>query len=355
MRGAARAAVAALVFAWAGSAATLAHEFSRSTARVAVDGRTVRVTIAIGATDLHQGPPVDADGNGVASVEEFDAAIEPVFAAIKQHYRLSADRAAPTSVLLNRYGLSGGNTLRLELQYTFDRPVGALAIDSTLHRLTQPDHRHLVHVTLGRASREAVLDAATTRASFDGEAEAMLVTARRFVVLGTGHIFTGYDHLAFLVGLLVGASSLLDVVKIVTAFTIAHSVTLGLATFGLVSLPPALIESLIALSIAWVAAENLLMDRIGRRWRITFAFGLIHGFGFSNVLRDMELPRSALALSLFTFNAGVEVGQLLFVLVAFPLIHRAMRTRWRTPLTLTGSSIVLCLGAYWFVQRLLRP
>lgn len=347
---------AALVFAAFGSAGAMvasAHEFSRSTSRISVEGRTVRASLTIGATDLHQGPPVDLDGDGFASVEEIDAAIEPVFAAIKAHYRLTADGAAPESVVLDRYGLDGPDTLRLDLQLTFAAAVTALAVDSTLHQLTQPDHRHLAHAVIDGTSHETVLDGAVTHAAFQAGPSATIDAARRFVVLGMEHIVTGYDHLAFLVVLLVGATSLLEVVKIVTAFTVAHSITLALATFGLVSLPSVLIESLIAFSIAWVAVENLLVDHIDRRWRITFVFGLVHGFGFSNVLRDMELPRASLALSLFTFNAGVEIGQLIFVLATFPLMYHLLRTRWHPPFALACSSLVLCLGVYWFVQRLL--
>jgi len=151
--------------------------------------------------------------------------------------------------------------------------VRAVAVESTLHALTQPDHRHLVYATLEGGSREAVLDQSSMRAAFDGGVTPALDTARRFALLGMQHIITGYDHLAFLFVLLVGASSLLDVVRIVTAFTVAHSVTLGLATFGLVALPASLIESLIALSIAWVAVENLLLDHLERRWRVAFLFG----------------------------------------------------------------------------------
>ncbi len=348
-----RAVAAALALAWVTAAPASGHELSRSTSRITVDGRTVRMALAIGALDLHQGPPVDADGDGAVSVEEVDAAIAAIFAAVRQHVHLSADQRPPLSERLERYGLSGGDTLRLDLAYTFAAPVRSVTLTATLPALTQPDHRHLVHAALAGTTQEAVLDATTTRVVFAGAPMPVWLTARRFIALGIGHIVTGYDHLAFLLVLLMGAASLLDVMKIVTAFTVAHSVTLGLATFGVIALPPALIESVIALSIAWVAVENLLFDRLERRWRVTFVFGLIHGFGFSNVLRDLELPRPALALSLFSFNVGVEIGQLAFVLGAFPLIWWAGRASWRPRLSLIGSSIVLMLGVYWFVQRLL--
>ena len=353
MRPAGFAVLAAMVLLAVGRAPAAAHELSRSTSRLTVSGRTVHVVLTIGATDLHQGPAVDSDGDGVASVDEVDGAIPPVFAAIKQHFQVYGDGAAPASIRLDRYEVSEGETLRMELQYTFAAPPAVVTVVSTLHALTQPDHRHLLHAVVGDGSHEAVLDAGRTRTTIDDVGVPLLQTARRFVSLGIEHIVTGYDHLAFVIGLLIGASSLLAVVKIVTAFTVAHSVTLGLATFELVSLPSALIESLIALSIAWVAVENLLLDRLAGRWRIAFVFGLVHGFGFSNVLRDLELPPRTLALSLFTFNAGVEIGQVLFVVLAFPLVWLAMRSGRQAQLALVGSSVVLVLGVYWFVQRLL--
>ncbi len=352
MPAAGRAAAAALVAAWAAAAAVSAHDFSRSTSRLTVHGRSVRAAIAIGATDLHQGPPVDADGDGVASVEEVDAAIAAVFAALKQHYRVSADAGSPASVVLTRYGVGDDGTLRLDLDFTFAAPVRLLTLESTLPALTQPDHRHFVHATIGDVGREAVLDGASPRATFDGTT-APLATARRFAALGVGHIVTGYDHLAFLAVLLLAAVSVADVIKIVTAFTVAHSVTLGLTTMGLLTLPAVLVESLIALSIAWVAVENLLVERHERRWRITFLFGLVHGLGFAGVLRDLELAPGALALSLFSFNAGVEFGQLAFVALVLPLVWWTRQTRWHAPLALAGSSAVLSLGVFWFVQRLL--
>jgi hypothetical protein len=153
------------------------------------------------------------------------------------------------------------------------------------------------------------------------------------------------------VGLLIGTERLRSLVKIVTSFTVAHSVTLALATFDVVVLPTRLTESLIALSIAYVAIENLLQSRVVERYRITFLFGLVHGFGFSTVLRQMQLPRRNLALSLFSFNAGVELGQLVFVAVVFPMTVYLASSAWRHSVRSAVSVGVVCLSLYWFVQR----
>jgi hypothetical protein len=132
---------------------------------------------------------------------------------------------------------------------------------------------------------------------------------------------------------------------------VAHSITLALAVLDLVVLPARPVEAAIALSIAWVAVENLLWDRTRGRWRITFAFGLIHGFGFASILRELQLPTEALLVSLVSFNLGVEIGQLVIVLLAYPLIVLVQRTRYRRPIVVVWSAAVLGLALIWLVER----
>jgi hypothetical protein len=144
-----------------------------------------------------------------------------------------------------------------------------------------------------------------------------------------------------------------QLVAIVTSFTVAHSLTLAVATFGLLQPPPRLIEAAIALSIAYVGVENLLVSDVRGRWRLTFVFGLVHGFGFANVLREMELPRAALASSLFTFNAGVEIGQLGVVLLAWPVLRAVQQSAYAVNITRAVSVVVIVFGAVWFVQRVM--
>jgi len=141
------------------------------------------------------------------------------------------------------------------------------------------------------------------------------------------------------------------VVAIVTAFTIAHSVTLSLAVLDIVQLPVRVVESAIALSIAWVALENLLVDQIRGRWRITFAFGLMHGFGFAANPRGMHLAREGLIASLLAFNLGVEAGQLAVVLVSYPLVVLIQRSPQRRLLVGLASGAILVLALFWFIQR----
>jgi len=169
---------------------------------------------------------------------------------------------------------------------------------------------------------------------------------------GAVHIATGWDHILFLLALLAIGGSLRYLIAIVTAFTVAHSITLALAYLELVSLDSRLIESAIALSIVYVAAENVWITRTDRRWILTFVFGLIHGLGFAGFLGDLELPRDQLAMTLFSFNLGVELGQLAVVAVTYPLIHWAARQPWhRRAFVLPLSAAVGLAGAWWFVER----
>jgi hydrogenase/urease accessory protein HupE len=177
---------------------------------------------------------------------------------------------------------------------------------------------------------------------------------RKFLPSGIHHILIGPDHLLFLIGLLLLGGTLGRLLLIVTGFTIAHSITLSLAALNLVSPPASVIEPAIALSIVYVGVDNLLVrkGRDVRPW-IALAFGLIHGFGFANVLREMDLPARALGWSLFSFNVGVEIGQLLVVVAAAGAL--AAIRRWSPEasrrVAVAGSVAVIAAGGFWFVER----
>ena len=172
----------------------------------------------------------------------------------------------------------------------------------------------------------------------------------RFFKLGIAHILTGYDHLCFLLALLV-VSRLRPLIAIVTSFTIAHSITLLLAAFGVITLPTRFIECAIALTIIYVAVENLWRSNFAHRWLLTFFFGLIHGFGFANTLNPQELPAQAKAKCLLVFNLGVEAGQLAVVLVLLPLSLALSRWQHGPHTKVAISVIVALLGLAWFLDR----
>lgn len=189
--------------------------------------------------------------------------------------------------------------------------------------------------------------------SVDASADHATPSVLGFLPLGVRHILEGWDHLLFLLALVLPGGSLGSLVRIVTAFTIAHSITLAAAALDWVSPPVAPVEALIALSIAWVAAENLSRMRpMSRRWLVAFAFGLIHGFGFSNVLREIGLPRDALLPALLSFNIGIELGQLLVVALLLPALAWLRGNTLGRQVPQAASAVVLAAGIVLFVQRL---
>jgi hydrogenase/urease accessory protein HupE len=176
-----------------------------------------------------------------------------------------------------------------------------------------------------------------------------------FIWMGVEHIFTGYDHLVFLLGLLLAGSSWKRLLVVVTSFTVAHSITLGLAALSVVSLPSQWVESAIALSIIVVAVLNLFGKKSDKRWMLAFAFGLLHGFGFASALAELELSRSELISALFGFNVGVELGQATLVLLALPLLLLLRRSRFAFRVEVALSVASVGVGLYWLLQRAVLP
>jgi len=180
-------------------------------------------------------------------------------------------------------------------------------------------------------------------------------TARRYLALGFTHIVPGgLDHVLFVLGLYLLSGRVRSVLWQVSAFTLAHSITLGLSLYGIVSVPPRIVEPLIALSIAYVAIENIVQSELtASRVGLVFAFGLLHGLGFAGALQGLGLPRAELATALVTFNAGVEAGQLAVIGAAFVLVgyHCAHRTWYRSRVVVPASALIACTAIYWTIMR----
>ncbi|ODG91018.1 MULTISPECIES: HupE/UreJ family protein [Bacillaceae] len=174
----------------------------------------------------------------------------------------------------------------------------------------------------------------------------------KYFKLGIEHILSGYDHLLFLLSLVLIATRLKDALKIVTAFTIAHSVTLFLVATGRIHVIPYWVESLIALTICYVAVENIFVQKAKWRWLLTAIFGLIHGMGFAGALAETGLPKSNQLGSLLTFNLGVEVGQLMVLCLLLPFLLLLRRFPWYRKMVVSMSCLIFVLAFYWFIQRL---
>ena len=252
--------------------------------------------------------------------------------------------------------LPSRQSVQLEMQYGLDDEPGHLAVQASLFPY---DPNHLTFLNIYERDTlvtQRIFDPSRLEHEyFTGTSDGRWAIIGRFVPVGIHHIAIGPDHILFLLGLLLLGGSLSSLIMIVTAFTLAHSVTLSLAVLGLVTPPASVVEPAIALSIIYVGADNLLVSQEGRDLRawIALAFGFIHGFGFAGVLADMDLPRQALGWTLASFNIGVELGQLVIVaLIATGLAAIRQRSAVVSHrITITGSVVVMLAGAYWFVER----
>ena len=265
---------------------------------------------------------------------------------------VKADWSAPEIV-------SERQSLRLRYVFPAKAIPGILTINANLFPY-EPEHQTFVNVYENNIlTSQRILDRDRTQTDYFGgtrpEAKAVM---GRFIPEGIRHILIGPDHLLFLVGLLLLGGTLRRLLVVVTSFTVAHSVTLSLAALNILNPPARIIEPAIALSIVYVGLDNLLskQGRDVRAW-IALAFGFIHGFGFANVLREMGLPAKALGWSLFSFNLGVEIGQLMVVTAVASALTavRSRNERAGHQLAFAGSIVVIVAGAFWFVRRVFFP
>ncbi|EDY17228.1 conserved hypothetical protein [Chthoniobacter flavus Ellin428] len=213
-------------------------------------------------------------------------------------------------------------------------------------------HGQTQEVTFTEGEPDYLYDASYTPSASQlaSPKETIPAAVSRFLKLGVEHIFLGYDHICFLLALVV-VGRLRDLVKIITSFTIAHSITLILAALKIVTLPQRFIECGVALTIIYVAVENLWRKNVTHRWMLTFCFGLIHGFSFANVLAGLGLPREATIRCLLSFNVGVELGQLAIVLAAMPFILIISRHRYAPQVKALISIAIALFGVGWFIER----
>ena len=366
-----------------------AHKPSDSYLTITPSGRTIEVRWDVALRDLDAELKLGIDDNGELTMGKLLDRQRDIEAFLMPHFIVRADGAActadpaagPTRITIDSHSDGAYAVLQFSLScaLSFVSSPRSLELQYSLFATTDPSHRAILRLVLpgGEAERTSVLDPAAPPRSYAIAPAGTVDTLREFMAEGIWHIWTGFDHILFLLALLLtsvlvplagpthpagqrgawqGAPSLapaaLDMFRIVTAFTLAHSITLALAVFDLVSLPSRLVESVIAFTVLVAALNNLWPVLVGRRWIATFFFGLVHGFGFAGALKDLGLPANALGTSLFGFNAGVEIGQLAIVGVFFPLAY-ALRNR---PMyqrgVLTGGSVAIALVALlWFIER----
>jgi hypothetical protein len=361
----------------AGATDAAAHPAPFSYIDVRLDGRRSEGTLVVHdcdvAHDLGVEPP-EALLEPDAAARHRDALV----ALVGRRLRLRGDE----EVLVLAWGRVRVLPDRQSLELTFQASTTAaapatVAVDAFIFPY-DPVHQTFVTVYEdGSLRHQAILDAERRSLTYyAGTRQGRWAVVRTFVASGIEHILIGPDHILFLIGLLLLGGSLWTLGGIVTAFTVGHSITLSAAALDLVAPPAQIIEPAIALSIVFVGVDNLLAcgarrastgttprltgvrtaARRDRRVWAAAAFGLVHGFGFASVLKDFGLPAGALGLSLFSFNAGVEIGQLLVVAAvasALALLRRR-RPRAAVHVARAGSLAVVLMGTYWFVERVGR-
>ena len=236
--------------------------------------------------------------------------------------------------------------------------AGALRITAPMLAHLPHGHKQFcsVYGTDNTVVAERLLSAESNDLTINLQTHASNTSMFRFLIIGIEHILTGYDHLAFLLALLLAGGSLRSNAKIITSFTVAHSLTLALATLGLVNISPAVVEPLIAVSVVFVGVENLIHRRFAARWLVTFCFGLIHGLGFASTLRDLGIGALGVraAIPLFSFNLGVELAQIAIAALVLPLVWRLEQRPTFTLKHVPALSLLITFaGVYWFVVRIL--
>jgi hydrogenase/urease accessory protein HupE len=342
-----------------------AHQVELSSARLELSAdRAVRLELAMKGSDVDRvaGTKIVDMQTGLVDAGRLAASTAPIVTYVTAHIGVvSADgapcRLAPVTVAPDEDGIVA------RLAWSCDAAGGDLVYRSTLLVDAEPAARQVVLIGGGKEPAQALLDATRTELRLTAPPPTLLEVIGRYSEAGIEHIFLGYDHIAFLIAIVLWARRLWPVVKIVTAFTIAHSITLSLAALGIIVVPSVIVEPAIAASIVFVAVENFFSRDIDRRWRDTFGFGLIHGFGFAAALQEFGLPRGNIAAALGAFNLGVEIGQVAIVSLVIPaliLLDRAFASPSVTshapalrpaPLVYLLSGGIAVLGCYWVLER----
>jgi hypothetical protein len=359
-----------LLLIWLWCSLALAHKPSDSYLRVTAGGERLAIEWDIALRDLELLIGLDANRNGEITWGEVKAQRQAIAAhALSRLHLTAAGEACDLKVaelLVTQH--SDGAYVVLALETSCPGDVAVVTIDYNLLFDVDPTHRGLVLYADGPHTTTHVLSPGNSTLELRTGEGSIWHTLADYVREGVWHIWIGYDHILFLLSLLIPAvlvrrenrwhavesfrPACMAVLKIVTVFTVAHSVTLWLAVMEYVTLPGRLVESTIALSIVITALNNLYPVLPLSGWAIAFVFGLVHGFGFANVLLDLGLSSLSLGVALLGFNVGVELGQIAIVLVFLPLAFLLRKTAfYRWAVLRLGSALVAIVGLLWLVER----
>ncbi len=332
-----------------------AHAVGVSSGEYRLDGKTVYGDLGMADRELARWlPAIDTDHDGSISSPEIDAGRATVARALVAGLLVTADGKACAGALDRAWVTEADGTAIFQVHYVCSEVPAQLTLALPLLEQLSPSHRHVARLFRAGKAQVKVLDRAHATWPLDGGgSSSALGMAWSMLKLGIEHILTGADHLVFLFGLILVGGRLRSLIGVVSAFTVAHSITLALAALSIFAPSPRLVEPAIALSIAYVGIDNLFVKDASKRWRITFAFGLIHGFGFAGALREIALPHAQVPVALVSFNLGVEIGQLAVLSVALPLVLTIRRAPWFGDRGVKVLSLAIAIGGgVLFVVRL---
>jgi len=355
------------------AASAHAHKPSDSYLTLTVDGTQITGQWDIALRDLDFAIGLDANQDDAITWGEVRAKQADIAAYALSRLRLGPEGAAcpaqSTALLIDNH--SDGAYAVLRFAATCAAAPRTLTVAYHLFSDLDPQHRGLIHIGQPGTERAGIFSIDRPEQKFTLGESSKWLQFFDYGNEGVWHIWTGFDHILFLLSLLLPAvlvrsrvpgrhweaagsfrAALIDVLKVVTAFTVAHSLTLSLAALGVVTLPSRLVESAIALSVVLAALNNIRPVVYERRWVIAFCFGLIHGFGFASVLADLGLPQESLLLALVAFNLGVEVGQLAIVTVFLPLAYALRRSKlYQRGIFVFGSAAIAIVALVWLIER----
>ncbi|MFF2753543.1 HupE/UreJ family protein [Psychrobacillus sp. NPDC058041] len=362
-----------LLFMTVAPLSTFAHPYSASYTDLKITAEKTEMTFIIDTQSIIElMEDVDLNKDGKLEKSELDENEHHLEELVTESLALDKGAHEMTPTLEKMELVEKDNKQFLKLTFTFEGFLSGDTIiltDGFYVNDSNTNYVNLVTVAFGDQKTEAVLQGSERSWTMllaeeqipQGEGNVSTPTPVHksnsswfsFFKLGMLHILTGYDHLLFLIALLLRKQTLKQYIGIVTAFTVAHSITLSLSVLDIVNLPSLFVESVIALSIVYVALENIFRKKIQHRWGITFAFGLIHGLGFADLLKEMALPKSHLAIALVSFNVGIEVIQLSIVLICLPILFYLHKQKNSLKLVQVLSAVIVIAGAYFLVNQLL--
>lgn len=343
------------------STAVQAHQVNISTARVELRSqRMVVVEVGLKGSDADRlaGTQIFDEQKGLVDAARVPASRGPIASYIGDHVGVTGVDGTPCTAGTADVEADGDGVI-VRTIFSCNNVAGDLVYHSTVLTGSDPTARQVVLLGTGDNAPQALLDHTNTTVTISAPAPSLLSVMQRYLETGIEHIFLGYDHIAFLIAVVLWARRLWPVIKLVTAFTLAHSVTLSLAALQVIVIPSTIVEPAIAASIVFVAVENFFSRNIDGRWRVTFAFGLIHGFGFASALQEFGLPANAVVVALASFNIGVEIGQVAIIAIVVPALIAvdrifatdATKPVRAAPLVYTLSALITILGGYWFLTR----